>query len=47
MNDMQSVRFFYGGEIQVCNSPVPSVESLDFILDILDRYIELVESLGE
>jgi hypothetical protein len=44
---MDSVKFFYGGEIRVCNSPVPSIETLDFILDILDRYIYLIEELGD
>lgn len=44
---MESVRFFYGGEIRVCNSPVPSIETLDLLLDILDRYIYLAESLQD
>lgn len=42
---MKSCRFFYGGEIRVCNGPIPTIDALDFILDILDHYIYLVESI--
>ena len=38
--------FFYGGEIH-CMLGKMKIENLDKILDLIDEYIEIVESLEE
>lgn len=38
--------FFYGGEIH-CMLGKMKIENLDKILDLMDEYIEIVESLEE
>lgn len=38
--------FFYGGEIH-CMLGKMKIENLDKILDLIDEYIEIVESLDE
>lgn len=34
--------FFYGGQV-ICMQGKIKIENLDFILDLIDEYIELVE----
>lgn len=43
---MISKPIFYGGDIKCILGPI-SIDSLDNILDLLDEYIELVESTTE
>ena len=40
------IKIFYGGEIH-CIQGSLSEKSLNFILDLLDEYIELVEQIKE
>ena len=38
--------FFYGGFITCCQGTI-KIENLDFILDLIDEYIELIELVEE
>ena len=40
------IKIFYGGEIH-CIQGKLSKKSLDFILDLIEEYIELVEQIKE
>ena len=46
MDNIISEATFYGGDIKCLLDPI-SIDSLDNILDLLDEYIELVESTTE
>lgn len=41
-----NILFFYGGEVIDMQGPI-SMKNFDFILDLIDKYIDLVESVDK